>query len=1065
MPSARFRQRWTLYGLTCALLLLSVSCQQAMHQQQDFALSISPSSLSLQADSSGNITVSLTAQNGFTGSVQIVMSGLPNGVTASPAKFSLASGASQSVTLTADGGATATKATVMFVGISGLVTHSASLALDVTTAALPQDFTLSVLPGTLTLTAGGSGETLTVNAAPVNGFGGTVDVSFNGLPSGVTANPVTLSLTPGSPQTVVLTAASNATIGNATLAVAGVSGSLSHTTDVTLTVTAPPPPPDFALSITPNALAITAGETGKPVAANIIDINGFSGNVDVVLSGLPAGVTASPSSFSVQGGARQAVTFTAAKNTPAESANVTFTATSGSLTHTVNLALSVAEAPPPADFTLIATPASLSITAGAAGLPVTLTATPGNGFNDPVAVSMSGLPAGVTAVPATLNLTPGTPQSVTLTAAANATVGKATVTFTGTSGSLTHTASVALTVAAAPPPPDFSLSVNPQSLTLTAGASGQQVAVNAAAQNGFSGTVAVALSGLPTGVTASPSTLNLTPGTSQNMTLTAASTATTGNATVTFAGTAPSLSHTATLALTVNLAPPIPIDVTTYHNDNSRTGLNANETTLTLANVNSTNFGKLNLFSTDGKVDAEPLYLSGLTINGGTHNVLYVMSEHDTAYAFDADSGSILWQKSVLTGSETPSDSHGCGQISPEIGITNTPVIDRKAGAIFFVAMTKDSTSAYHQRLHALSLTTGAEIEGGPTEIAATYPGTGYGSQNGQQIFNPGQYAERVGLLLMNGSIFLGWTSHCDEDPYTGWLMMYDESTLKQTSVLNLTPNGPSSPHYDNGEGSIWMAGAGLAGDSSGNIYFLDANGSFDSTLNANSMPAQGDFGNAFMKVSTANSVLTAADYFSTFDTTAASIADRDLGSGGTLLLPDVTDVSGKTRHLAVGAGKDGNIYVVDRDNMGKFNTTSNNIYQELSGALSSEFGMPGYFNSTVYYGSINNVLMAFPITTGKLATAPSSRTTVSFTYPGTTPGISANGTQNGIVWAIENTSPAVLHAYDASDLSHELYNSNQAANGRDNFGNGNKFITPMIVNGKVYVGTPTGVAVFGLLH
>ncbi len=726
---------------------------------------------------------------------------------------------------------------------------------------------------------------------------------------------------------------------------------------------------------------------------------------------------------------------------------------------------------PQPDFALSLSPQSLSITAASSqSLAVSVTAS--NGFSGTVMLSLSGLPSGVTSVPSTLSLTPGMPKIIALTAAANAVVGKATVIVTGTSGSLTHTASLALEINAPALPPDFTLSVAPQSLTITAGATGQQAVLSATAQNGFNSTVNVAVSGLPTGVTASPSTLSLSPGTPQNLTLTAAASAAIGNATVMFTGTSSPLTHTATLALTVNAAapppPPAGVDVTTYHYDNARDGLNASETTLTLANVNSTGFGKINFLSVDGKVDAEPLYLSQLAINGVSHNVLYVASEHDSVYAFDADTGTVLWQSSALGTGETTSDNHSCSQISPEIGITSTPVIDRTLGAILIVAMSKDQNGAYHQRLHALNLVTGAEMEGGPTEITASYPGSGYGSKNGTQTFDPGQYAERAGLLLMNGSIFMGWSSHCDNDPYTGWLMMYNETTLQQTSVLNLTPNGPTTPHYNNGEGSIWMAGAGLAGDAQGNIYFLDANGTFDPALNGSGFPSQGNFGNAFMKVSTANSKLSAADYFNTWNTVSQSTNDQDLGSGGVLLLPDLTDANSATRHLAVGAGKDGNIYVVDRDNMGKFNPSSNNIYQQLSNVLSGEFGMAAYFNGTVYYGSINSKLQAFTLQSGaqagKLGTTPSSQTSISFTYPGTTPGISANGTQNGLVWAAENTSPAVLHAYDATNLAVELYNSNQAANGRDHFGNGNKFITPMIVNGKVFVGTPNGVAVFGLL-
>ncbi len=500
--------------------------------------------------------------------------------------------------------------------------------------------------------------------------------------------------------------------------------------------------------------------------------------------------------------------------------------------------------------------------------------------------------------------------------------------------------------------------------------------------------------------------------------------------------------------------------VLTYHNDNTREGQNTQETTLTTANVTSSTFGKVGFYSVDGKVDAEPLYVPGETIGGATHNVLYVVTEHDSAYAFDADSGTVLWHVSTLGSNETTSDPRNCGQVVPEIGMTSTPVIDPKAGThgtIFMVAASKDSSGNYHQRLHALDLTTGAEQTGSPVAIQATYPSMGPESSNGQLVFDPKQYNERAGLLLLNGVVYLGWSSHCDIEPYTGWLMGYNENSLAQTSVLNLTPNGS--------EGSIWQSGAGLAADSSGNIYFLDANGDFGTTLNGSGMPANGNYGNAFMKVSTAGNKLVPADYFTMSNTVAESDADEDLGSGGAMLLPDETDASGTVWHLAVGAGKDANIYVVDRDNMGKFNSSGNSVYQELGGALSGqEFGMPAYWNNTVYYGGVSDSIRAYPITQAKLATSPSSKTAHQFPYPGTTPSVSSNGTSNGILWAIDNSSPAVLYAYDATNLAHELYDSNQAAGGRDQFGPGNKYITPMIVNGKVYVGTTNGVAVFGLL-
>jgi outer membrane protein assembly factor BamB len=502
------------------------------------------------------------------------------------------------------------------------------------------------------------------------------------------------------------------------------------------------------------------------------------------------------------------------------------------------------------------------------------------------------------------------------------------------------------------------------------------------------------------------------------------------------------------------------VDVVTYHNDVERTGLYPNETALTLSNVSSSTFGLLRMLPVDGLVDGQPLYLSNLNVAGKSRNVVFAATEHDSVYAFDADTGAQLWKKSILGAKETTSDDHGCGQITPEIGITDTPVIDRSVGAngaIFVVGMSLDQSGTYHQRIHALDVTTGAELEDSPREIKATFSGTGANSTLGMVVFDPSQYAERVGLLLFNQTVFLGWTSHCDQDPYTGWLMAYSEFSLAQTAVLNLTPNGS--------EGSIWMAGAGLAADSNNFIYFLDANGTFDPDLDANDFPVDGDFGNGFIKVSTAYGNLEVADFFEPYNTVDESNEDEDLGSGGALVLPDLKDASGVVHHLAIGSGKDSTIYVVNRDSLGKFNSENNSaIYQKIPGAIDGGvWSMPAYFNNTVYYGSVSDTLKAFPITNAKLATTAHVQSATSFEYPGTTPAVSANGTTNGIVWAVENSSPAILHAYNAANL-HELYNSSQAANGRDNFGNGNKFITPMIANGKVFVGTPSGVAVFGLL-
>src|SRR5437879_3336311 len=501
------------------------------------------------------------------------------------------------------------------------------------------------------------------------------------------------------------------------------------------------------------------------------------------------------------------------------------------------------------------------------------------------------------------------------------------------------------------------------------------------------------------------------------------------------------------------------VDVITYHYDNSRSGQDLNETVLTPANVNSTKFGKLGEFMVDGKVDAQPLYLSQITIGGQKRNVLYVATEHGSVYAFDADSingtaSTVLWHISTLGSGETTSDNRGCFQVTPEIGITATPVIDRSRNAIYVVAMSKDASGTYFQRIHALDLTTGAELFGGPKNITATYPGAGDNSSGGNVIFDPKQYKERPGLLQINGTIYTTWSSHCDIRPYTSWVMAFSADALAQTSVLNLVPNGS--------DGGIWMSGTAPASDASGNLFFIIGNGTFDTALNASGFPVNGDCGNCFVKLSTAGG-LKLADYFTPHNTVSESNADQDFGSGGGIVLMDVQDAGGTTRHLSVGAGKDSLIYVVYWDSMGKFNATTDQIYQEISGQLGGAvFSMPAFFNNTLYYGPVGAAAKALPIAGAKLAGVPSSQSTHSFGYPGTTPSVSANGAANGIVWAIEN-SGAILFAYDATNLTTELYDSNQAANGRDHF-SGNKFITPVVVNGRVYVGTPTSVAVFGLL-
>jgi hypothetical protein len=510
-----------------------------------------------------------------------------------------------------------------------------------------------------------------------------------------------------------------------------------------------------------------------------------------------------------------------------------------------------------------------------------------------------------------------------------------------------------------------------------------------------------------------------------------------------------------------------PTDVLTWHNDNARTGQNLEETFLTPDNVNSTSFGKIGFFQADGAVDGQPLFVANVPFSSQeTRNLLLVTTEHDSVYAFDAATGEVIWQVSLLGAGETTSDPRGVNSITPEIGISSTPVIDRTRGpngALYTVAMSKDAAGNYFQRIHALDITTGVELFGGPTTIQAKYPGLGQNSDGQNVIFDAKQYKERAALLLSNGVVYTSWSSHQDLNPYTGWIIGYDASTLAQSRVLNITPNGDG--------GAFWNAGSGPASDSQGNIYLLAANGTFDTTLDAGGFPSQGNYGNAFLKLSPAAGKLTVADYFEMMNELDENGEDLDLGSGGVLLLPDLTDNTNKVWHLAVGAGKDGNIYVVDRDSLGKFSRLVNNIYQEVlgygsggRGLYNGEFSAPAYFNNTLYYCAQSDYLRRFSITNAQLPNAPTQQTSGVFAYPGATPSISANESSSAILWVLENKVLAVLHAYDANDLLQELYNSDQAPNSRDRFGPESHFMTPTIANGRVYVGTPTGVAVFGLL-
>jgi hypothetical protein len=516
------------------------------------------------------------------------------------------------------------------------------------------------------------------------------------------------------------------------------------------------------------------------------------------------------------------------------------------------------------------------------------------------------------------------------------------------------------------------------------------------------------------------------------------------------------------------------VNVLTYHNDAGRTGLNDQETILNPNNVNSTDFGKLFTDPVDGYVYAQPLYLSHVHIRGRLYrDLVFVATEHDSVYAFDANRpGVLVWHDSFIDpaiGVTTVSSADvNTGDITPEIGITSTPVIDPATGTLYVVAKTKEvanGVTSYVQRLHALNVVNGHEKFGGPAVIGDTQydgtnytyvsgpsvPGTGDGSVNGVVYFNALREAQRSALLLLNHVVYIAWASHGDNTPYHGWVLGYNARTLGLASVFNTDPNS--------GYSGIWMAGAGPAADARGSIYLATGNGNFDAN--------QGgfDYGDSILKLST-QAGLSLSDYFTPFNEAALNSVDEDLGSGGVLVLPDQP---GPFPHLLIQAGKEGKIYVINRDAMGQFNSNVDNLVQELPNAIGGAWSMPAYFNGTIYYNGNGDALKAFQLlSNGPLSEAPVSQAGNTLGYPGATPSISANGTSNAIVWTLQtdqygSSGATVLHAYDAADVSRELYDTTQAGS-RDVLDAAVKFAVPTVANGKVYVGTETGLDVLGLL-
>lgn len=513
-----------------------------------------------------------------------------------------------------------------------------------------------------------------------------------------------------------------------------------------------------------------------------------------------------------------------------------------------------------------------------------------------------------------------------------------------------------------------------------------------------------------------------------------------------------------------------PTAVLTYHNDNQRTGQYNVEGRLIPTTVNAAKFGRLFTIPVDGYVYAQPLYVPGVAIPGkGTHNVVYVATEHDSVYAFDADNSDganalPLWHTSFINPANgvttVPSDETGSGDLVPEIGITATPVIDYVAGTIFVEAKTREVVSGnvnYVHRLHALDITTGAEKTHSPVVIDATVPGTGDGNDgSGHVPFNSLRQHFRPGLLLVKGKVFLATASHGDNGPYHGWVFGYDAVTLLQDAVLNTTPNG--------GLGGIWNAGCALAADSAGVMYTSTGNGTFSAD------PAFGnghDYGDSVLRMAFVKNKLTVTDFFTPFNQDSLNNADADLASGGVILLP--TQPTGTHKNMLVTCGKEGRIYLIDTKAMSHFHTDGDHIVQSIPNAVGGTWSSPAYWNNHIYYNGAGDVLKSFALLNGMLTTSPVSHSNVGLGFPGATPSISASGKNKGIAWVVQsdgyyNGGAPVLHAFDALDLTKELYNTQQAAGNRDDpGGSAVKFSVPTVANGKVYFGTSQTLAVYGL--
>jgi hypothetical protein len=512
------------------------------------------------------------------------------------------------------------------------------------------------------------------------------------------------------------------------------------------------------------------------------------------------------------------------------------------------------------------------------------------------------------------------------------------------------------------------------------------------------------------------------------------------------------------LSLSLAIAAPLLGQATTAQYDNARTGAYLSERALNPRNVNVAQFGKIGVIRVDGDVYAQVLQLAQVRIPGkGTHDAVFVATEHNSVYAFAAGAlATPLWHVNLSTvvpgATAVPARDVQCPFIRPEIGITATPVIDTMTNTMFVLARTK-ARGRYAQHLHALDVTTGAERSGSPVEIRASVAGTGAGSAGGIVSFDALRENPRAALLLTNGRVVLSWASSCDVGPFHGWVMAYDAKTLRKVAVLNTTPDGS--------DGGIWQGDAGLAADREGRIFAATGNGTFDAASGGR------DYGDTILQLTLSANGFVVRDYFTPFDQQALNDHDEDLGAGGPMLLPDQP---GARPHLLFMGGKGGGVYLVDRDRMGRLEPSGNHTPVQRMEAPGMVMGASAFWNKTVFTLWSKDVVKQFPLVNGVLSTSPLAHGGHTFADPGATPTISANGATDGVVWVVETKTwngsdrPAVLHAYDAANVGRELFTSELNA-ARDRAGNAVRFAMPTVVAGRVYIGAKGEVDVYGLLR